>query len=101
MPSLFLGPFRSPGPRHPLFRVVTDRARDPSITAAERVEEDWRRLRILRQLGLSIEWRLSPETMGIIEDRLRLPSWASSAEDFESMMLGLPTAANDHDDWVW
>jgi hypothetical protein len=83
------------------FVSVTDRMRDPSVAEIERDEEDWRKLRILQQVGYSLEWRLSPETMAIMEDRFCLPSWSTAREDFKARMLEVPTSAYHRDEWDW
>jgi hypothetical protein len=78
------------------FLEVTDPLLDPSVAATSRVEEDWRRLRIYRSLGYAFEWRLSPETMGIIEKRLHLPEWSRAADGFKSS-----TVMEADADWEW
>ncbi len=49
-----------------------------SVTSKDRSdEEDLRLLRIQKKLGFHLAWRLGPESMRLIEDRLGLEPWMS------------------------
>jgi hypothetical protein len=50
-------------------------------------DEAWRLLRVVRLLGFALEWRISPETLGVLENHIGLPNWSSSAADFVDSWL--------------
>ncbi|MCV9963606.1 hypothetical protein OIU34_17035 [Pararhizobium sp. BT-229] len=73
--------------------------RSGNETAGE--EESVRKARVQHSLGFALEWRISPEILGVLENHLALPYWATDSEEFKVALRGIaPTGRildTDHD----
>lgn len=58
---------------------LVDYLRSGNETAGE--EEAMRKARVQHKLGFALEWRVSPESLGVLEKGLGFPDWSADANE--------------------